>query len=77
MQKKFEAPFDPKKPVEVHHVMLQDCKDDSRPLRRPFAERQIMNKAMEQFEDQFGEKAKKAEVRWNKAIDEAKCKENW
>ena len=36
-----------------------------------------MDKALEQFKTQFGCEAKKAEARWNKAIDEGECEENW
>ena len=77
VQKTFDEPYNPKRPVEVYYMKLQECKDDSRLLRRPYTNAQIMDKALEQFEAQFGNDAKKAEARWNRAIDKGDHEENW
>lgn len=71
----FDAPFDKRKPVEEHCMRLQDCEDDSRLLKRPFTDEQVMDKALEQFNVQFGNEARKAEARWNKAIDKGEYDE--
>ena len=77
VKKAYEEPYDSRRPVEVYYMKLQECKDDSRLLRRPYTTEQIMDKALEQFEARFGNEAKKAEARWNKAIDKGEYEENW
>ena len=77
VQKEFEAAFNHKKPVENYFLQLQECQDDSRLLRRPFTDEQVMDKAMEQFVARYGNDARKAETRWNRAIDKGTYKEEW
>ena len=62
VQKAFEAPLDPKRPVEEHHMQLQECQDDARLLRCPFADKKTMDKALEQFAIKCGSEAQKAKA---------------
>ena len=77
VQKTFDAPLNPRRPVEEYYMRLQECQDDSRLLRRPFTDEQVMDKALEQFGDKHGSEARKAEARWNRAIDKGDYDETW
>ena len=60
------APHDTKLPVEDYFMKLQECKDNAQLLKRPYTDQQVMDKALEQFEEQYGRDASKAEKRWNR-----------
>ena len=66
VEKEFNAPYDPKKPVETYFMKLQEARSNAALLGQPYTDEQAMNKALKQFEKQYEKEARKTEKRWNK-----------
>ena len=63
--KSFNAPYNPKEPVEAYFMRLQDARSDAELLGQPYTDTQVMNQAIVQFELQHGKDAAKASTKWD------------
>ena len=61
----FACKYNPKKPVEVYFMRLQEARERADLLEQSFTEKQTINKALDQFEKQHGTNVAKAEHKWN------------
>ena len=62
--------YDTKKPVEAYFKQLQSARVDAKTLGIDYTDRQIMNKALKQFELRYGRDSYKAEKKWNERSEE-------
>jgi len=69
VQEEFDAAYDPRLPVETYFMKLQEACEDAELLGQPYTEQQRMNKALEQFQIQYGKDASKAEDKWEDKPD--------
>ena len=60
----FNGPYDMKQPVEAYFMKLQEARRHGELLGQPFTEEQTVNRALKQFELQYGYDATKAEKKW-------------
>ena len=73
----FSAPYDSKKPVEAYFMKLWDACCSAELLGAPFTAEQQMNKALKQFDEQYGYVAAKAEKKWNNQLESEQTWENF
>ena len=66
VEEQINGPFDAKEPVEAYFMRLQEAQTHAEMLGIDYTDRQIMNKALKQFELHYKKDAYKAEKRWNK-----------
>jgi hypothetical protein len=80
VEKDFNAPYNPREPVETYFMKLQEARAHADLLGQPYTEQQTMNRALTQFEQHHEKDAYKAEKRWNErdgATDWAAFKVFW
>ena len=65
VEEQVNAPYDPKKPVEAYFLTLQEAHTHATMLGVEYTNKQIMNKALKQFELQYEKDSYKAEKKWN------------
>ena len=65
VKKEFNTPYDPRKPVEVYFMKLQEACQNAKLLGTPFSKRQTMGKALKQFKKQYKKDTYKAKKKWN------------
>jgi hypothetical protein len=77
----FNGTYDAKKPFEVYFMQVQEACRHGELMGQPFTDEQTINRALKQFELQYGYDATKAEKKWyNKPEEEqtwTKFKEYW
>ena len=69
VEKDFNKPYDPNKPIEIYFKALQDTQAAFVLLGQPCADQQLINKALGEFDKQHEKEAHKAEKRWNQKTD--------
>ena len=68
------SPYDLKQPVEGYFLRLQEAQGQAKMLGVEYSAKQIMNKALKQFETHYGKEAYKAEKKWNERTED---KQSW
>ena len=72
VEDKINGKYDPKQSVEAYFMQLQDARVHAAMLGIVYTDQQIMNKALKQFETQYGKDSYKAEKRWNRREEHEK-----
>ena len=65
IEERINGPYDTNEPVEAYFMRLQEAKSQAEMLGTAYSDKQLMNKALKQFELHYEKDAYKAEKKWN------------
>ena len=70
----FNKPHNIKNPIEAYFMQLQDARTHAEMLGEPYTDERVMNRALKEFEKQYGKDSYKAENKW---YEKPKADRNW